>query len=306
MRSRLFPALVIAFGCACGAAQSHPAPEPVATLPLPAPPPPPPQPPPPPRATYDDLRGDNTLIVSFVEARKHAEATRVDGAIRGAPAWRAFATIDPVRDLDWMVQHDDDMLVQHAVPDARVDAAIAAVAQPIQVGTAGVKAWRGVVNGQDTVFLRAKPQMVRIVRAEDAESAARELVAHAPTAPVFHANEALRLRMLHPAATVRQLPRDISEARVWIDSRVADSGADVYVEGDCPDVASAQADAAELVALIRDQNSFAVRLMTAGLLNNVEVTAVGKQVHLHVSASQQQLEALIGLASSMYGSTNAP
>ncbi len=291
--------ILLALSCACGgSAQGHPAAEPVATLTLPAPPPP--TPPPPPRARYEHLQGDNFLTVSFAEARKHPEGARVDAVIRGAPAWRAFSTIDPVRDLDWLVQHDEDMLVQHAVPDAQVDAAIAAVAQPLQVGAPGVKAWRGVINGQDTVFLRAKPHVVRIALAENAETAARDLVAQVWPAPSFHTNEAARVRMVHPAATIPKLPRDISELRAWVDSRLADAGADVYVEADCPDAAAARADADAISELVRQQNSFAVRLVTAGLLDHVEVTTVDAQVHLHASASQQQLDTLISLASSRY------
>jgi len=112
--------------------------------------------------------------------------------------------------------------------------------------------------------------------------------------------------MIHPAATIADAPHDISEARVWVDSRATDAGADVYVEADCPDAASAQADADAITKLIKHKNSFAVRVMTAGLLNNVEVTTVEAQVRLHVRASQQQIDSIIALASSTYGASSGP
>ncbi len=296
-----FKWIVIACACACGGAQDDivyepaaPQPQPLPTVSASAR-----EPVAPPPIAQVVERGDFTLVVSFDEARKHPEAPRVDAVLRGAPAWRAFPTIDPVRDLEWLVQHNDDIVVKHVAPDARVDMAIEAVAKPTTVGTPGVKAWRGVVNDYDTVFLRAQPQVVRIVRAVHAEDAARDLAAHAPTPPAFHTNEALRVRSVHPSASLHDLPSDISEARAWIDSRIADSGADVYVEADCPDVAAARADAAVIASLIRRKNSFPVRIVTAGLFNNVEVTVVDKQVHIHVRATQQQLESLITFAASM-------
>src|SRR6185312_16232939 len=167
----------------------------------------------------------------------------------------------------------------------------ASIAQPMSLG-AGLKAWRGTVNGADVVFLRAQPNVVRITPAEHADIAARDLLAHPPPAPTFHANEAVRMRVPDPSRRVAGLPDDISEARVWIDSRPADAGADIYGEADCPDAAAA--------ALVQSKNSFAVRLVTAGLLNSVEVKPVDRRVMLHVSANQQQIEALLNLAPNFY------
>jgi hypothetical protein len=290
--------VLLAFICACGGASEVVAepPQPVAlpTVATVAPEAPPPM-------RHAVGPGEVTLTVSFVEVRRHPEASRVDTILRGSRAWRAFPTIDPINDLEWLVQHDDnDMVVEHSAPDARVDAAIDAVAQPVHVGAPGVKAWRGVVNGHDTVFLRAQPRIVRIAPADGLEAAARDLVAHAPVAPSFHANEALRARALHPSQTFTSLPDDISEARLWVDSRIADSSADIYVEADCPNAAAATADAAAITALIQRTNSFGVRIVTSGLFNTVDVTTVDRQVHLHIHATQQQIASVVNLAASMY------
>ena len=264
-----------------------------------APPEPPPQQPPP--QTPIAQRSDTTATVNFVEARKHPDAARVDAVIRAAPAWRAFPTIDPIVDLDWMTQHEDDMLVFHNAPDAKIDGAIAAVARPTVVSTPNVKAWRGMVNNTDMVFLRAQPHYVRIAPAHHLEQALREIAGGPPVPPAFHAKEALRVKVLHPAGSY-PVPADISEMRVWVDSRPADSSADIYGEADCPSPAAAAADAVAIADQIQRTNNFGVRLLTAGLLNKVEVVPDGSKVKMHVLASEQQIEAIVSLAAHQFGS----
>lgn len=305
MRALVFSVLVVACG---GANEDMTVAEPVATAqpqPLPtvsAPSAPPTQEAPPP--TYAVQRSDTTTTVNFVEARKHPDSARVDVVIRSSPAWRAFPNVDPIADLDWMTQHEDDMLVFNNAPDAKIDAAIAQVARPMVVSAPNVKAWRGLVNNTDMVFLRAQPHYVRIAPAHHVEQAVREIAGGPPAPPAFHTNEALRLKVLHPtqAASPFVIPTDISEARVWIDSRPADSSADIYAEADCPSPAAAAADAAAIANEIRTKNSFGVRLMTAGLLNNVDIAPDGNKVKLHVRANQQQIESIVSFAASRFGS----
>ena len=279
------------------ASQAPPEPLPTVSAP-PQPPPPEPPPPPPPYAGPSDT----TTTVNFAETRKHPSAARVDAVIRSAPAWRAFPTIDPIADIDWMTQHEDDMLVFHNAPDAKIDAAIAQVARPTVISAPNVKAWRGMVNNADIVFLRAQPHYVRIAPARHLNEAVREISAGPPAPPAFHANEAVRVRVLHPSSASGspfEVPADISEMRFWIDSRPADAGADIYGEADCPSPAAAAADAASIANEIKTKNSLGVRLMTAGLFNNVDVAPDGNKVKMHVRASQQQLDSVITLASRM-------
>jgi hypothetical protein len=293
----------VTFCGACGDAQPGAvAPGSVSAITLPTMSTAPPEPPPPPPKVEvrEQLRSDVTLTVSFTESRKHPASVRLDAVLRSAPAWRAFPTVDPMRDLEWLIEHNDDMVFRHSAADATMDAAIAAVAQPMQLSTPNVKAWRGVVNGYDTVFLRAQPSIIRVVRAANAEGAARELVATPPTAPTFHANEALHARIMNPSATISLMPRDISEMRVWVDSHVADASADIFTEADCPDEAAARTDAATIAALIQQKNNFGVRLVTSGLLNNAEVTSKSNQVHIHVHATPQQIASVLSLASSYF------
>jgi len=255
----------------------------------------------PPPPTYTAQRSETTTAVNFVEARKHPDAARIDVVIRSAPAWRAFPNIDPIVDLDWMTQNEDDMLVFHNAPDAKIDAAIAQTARPIVVAAPNVKAWRGMINNTDIVLLRAQPHYVRIAPARHLEQALREIAAGPPAAPAFHTNEALHMKILHPAGSY-PVPADISEARVWVDSRAADSSADIYAEADCPSPAAAAADAVAIAEQIKRTNNIGVRIMTAGLLNNVEIVPDGNKVRLHVRATQQQIESVASIAASRFGS----
>lgn len=279
------------------ASQAPPEPLPTVSAPLPAPT----QPPPPPPSIAQ--RSDTWTTVSFVEARKHPSSARVDAVIRSAPAWRAFPTIDPIADLDWMTQHEDDMLVFHNAPDAKIDAAISQIAQPYTIAGVAptVKLWRGTVNHADVVFVRARPHYIRIAPARDAVSAVREVTSGPPAPPAFHTNEALRVKILHPSGSY-PVPADISEARIWVDSRAADAGADIYGEADCPSPAAAAADAAAIAEQIKRTNNIGVRIMTSGLLNNVEIVPDGNKVRLHVRASQQQIESVASLAATQFGS----
>jgi len=246
---------------------------------------------------------DVTVAVSFVVARKHPASARVDAVVRGAPAWRALAAVDPLRDLDWLTKHDDDIVVAHNASDAAMDAAIANVAQPTKLTAPGVKAWRGVVNGQDTIFLRAQPGIVRADDARNAERDARDLVARPPSAPPFGANEAIRARITAPGSTFAFVPRDVSEMRVSITANAADGSAEIDAEADSANEATARDDATEIDAAIARANSFPVRLMTAGLLNHVDVRAAGTHVRIHTHATPQQIDALATLAATRFGST---
>ena len=244
---------------------------------------------------------DAVLAVDFVEARNHPEAVDLDATIRSAPAWRVFPAIDPMRDLDWMIQQGNDLLVHHAVADAQVDAAIAAIAKPESLGVAGVVAWRGVVNGADVVFLRAQPRVIRITPASTARSVAVDLVAKPPRAPAFAPSEAARVLVPHPGRRISGVPDDVTEARVAVESHANDSSADIWVEADCPDATAARTDAARVAELIQEKNNFAVRLVTAGLLNSAEVHAAGRHVNLHLKATSQQIQSVLALVRAQSG-----
>ncbi len=242
------------------------------------------------------------MWVNFEEIRKHPAAAKFDTVLKGAPAYRAFPTIDPVRDLDWMIWHGEDLTVHYGLTDEAVDKAIERVAGAYDVHVAGVRAWKGHVTYGETAFLRTAPHLVVIVPVEHADLAARELARRAPAAPTFHANEMVRVRLVPPSAAVSGIPEDITDARVWIDSRLSDGGAEIFGEGDCPTEDAAQKDVIALTTFVQQKNTFPVRLMTSGLLNHVEIGRAGTHVRMHIAATAAQIEAVLTAAGSMYGS----
>jgi hypothetical protein len=292
--------------CACGGSEK-PAQAPAKTeaaLPLPTVAPTeteqPPAPPPPP-VVYE--RPDFKTLVSFTEIRKHPASARLDAVLRGTPAYRAFPSIDPVRDLDWMVWHGNDLIVRYSLTDEVVEKEIARVGHRYDPHVAGVRGWEGWVNSTHMAALRgAESHLVVIAPVEHAQAAAVDLAdSHPGGAPSFHTNEAAHMRVRSPAGALAGFPDDIREVEIWIDSRAADGGADIYGEGDCPTASAAQADAAKIAAAIRQKNTFAVRLVTNGLFNNVEITSAANRVRMHINATSAQIEAMMSLAAAHYG-----
>lgn len=267
-----------------------------------------------------------TLMVNFAELRKHPDSVRLGLVLGGIPQWRAFMSdsqgaplLDPMRDADWMIimgpslidTQNDAVFIHYSTPDAQVDKVIDTVSRhyakggPIDLGVHGVKAWKAFADKGERVFLRPHPHIAVIVPSDHAQQFARVL-AHNPIMPHVHAGEAMSLRALRPGGSISVLPQDISELRMWISPRAGDGGGDLYMEGDCPNDAAALADAETIKTLIKQKNSFGVRLLTAGFFNNVVVTTVQNQIHLHISATQEQIEALLALAAGLVHVTLPP
>jgi hypothetical protein len=266
-----------------------------------------------------------TIMVNFVELRKHPEGANLGRVLAGIPQWRTFmsnaqgsAMLDPMRDCDWMIimgpslldTQNDAVFLHYSVPDATVDKVIDTVSKtypkggPVNLGVPGVKGWKGFADKGERVFIRPRPHIAVVVPSSKAQAFARVLVSN-PVTPHVRAGEAFSLRALRPGGSINVIPQDISELRMWIVPRASDGGGDLYAEGDCPNDAAAQANAEALKTLIRQKNSFGVRLLTAGFLNNVDVTASNSQVHLHINGTQAQIEALLHIAGGMVGITLA-
>ncbi len=267
-----------------------------------------------------------TVMVNFAELRSHPEASRVDAVLGGIPQWKEFmsnasgtALLDPMRDADWMLimgpslveTQNDAVFVHYSVDDAIVDHTIEQVSKkyskggPMNVGVPRVKAWRAFADNGERVFLRPRSHLAVIVPATHATQFARVLAA-APVTPRVHPGEAVSIRALRPGGSISVIPQSITEMRMWLVPRAADSGADLYVEGDTADEATANATAEEIRNVIRQKNSFAVRFMTAGIFNNVDITASGKEVHGHMSGTRDQVEAILGLVASKLHLTVPP
>jgi hypothetical protein len=267
-----------------------------------------------------------TIMVNFVELRRHPEGARLGAILGGIPQWRQFMSdaqgaplLDPMRDADWMIimgpslldTKNDAVFLHYSAPDATVDKVIETVSHhyahggPVDLGVHGVKAWKGFADNGERVFLRPHSHIAVIVPSSKATDFARVL-AHNPVTPHVRPGEALSVRALRPGGSLNLIPQDISEMRMWIVPRSSDGGGDLYAEGDCPTDAAATMDAELIKTTIQQKNVFVVRFATAGFFNRVDVTAVGSQVHLHISATQDQIEALMALAAGKVGVTLPP
>jgi hypothetical protein len=194
-----------------------------------------------------------------------------------------------------------------------VDQAVESIAKsydkggPFDAGVPGVKASMGYADQAQRVFLRPQSQLLVIVPPSHAKEAATTYKAQAPRGP--SPNEAMRLVVKNPSKQIfipgLKFQDSLTELRLWIVPR-ADHGADVYAEGDCTDEAGATDTADALNNLIKQQNSVFVRMATRGLLNKANVVAEGKQIKLHVQASEEQLEAVLNAVAAPLGATVPP
>lgn len=267
-----------------------------------------------------------TIMVNFVELRKHPESARLGMVLGGIPQWRAFSSdaqgaplLDPMRDADWMMiwgpslieTKNDAVVIHYSAPDANVDRIIDTVSHRyahggrIDLGVPGVKAWKAFADNGERVFMRPGPHVAVIVPSSKATDFARVLVRN-PLHARMRAGEALSVRALRPGGSIGVIPSDISEMRLWIIPRASDGGGDLYVEGDCPNDAAAQADAETIKTLIAQKNNLGVRIFTAGFFNHVDVTTASNQVHLHINGTQTQIEALLALVAGKLGVTLPP
>jgi len=267
-----------------------------------------------------------TLMVNFAELRKHPDGARLGLILGGIPQWRAFMSnaqgapmLDPMRDADWMIimgpslleTQNDAVFLHYNVSDTAVDKVIDTVSRrsrgggPIDVGVRGVKAWKAFADKGDRAFLRPRSHVAVIVPASHARQFAAVL-ARSPVRPHVRAGEAFSLRALRPGGSINVVPQDVSELRMWIVPNDADGSGDLYAEGDCPSDPAAQTDAEWFRNLIQQKNSFGVRLLTAGFLNKVDVSASNRMVHMHIHGTQQQIEALLAIAAGLVHVTLPP
>jgi hypothetical protein len=76
----------------------------------------------------------------------------------------------------------------------------------------------------------------------------------------------------------------------------------VYGEGDCGTSEAASSVADTLRDIIKQQNaSMLVRIASHGLLNGAEIEPAGTQVKMHLPASRDQLEAILGIVAAQFG-----
>ncbi len=263
------------------------------------------------------------LTLNMAAIRAHPVGRRIGPLFAAIPQWDDFLVgtgVDPLRDTDWMsvngpslIHSEKDVIMLHySASDAVVDRALDVVGRkatsggPYDAGVRGVKAVLGHADRADRVFLRPQPHVLAVVPPSYAATAARILAkASIPRTPK-RPTEALRLTLVHPHGPMPAIPESVTELRLWIIPKNADGGADIYAEGDtatsdlCHDAVSV------LRAVIRDQNSFGVKLLTHGLLDNVELTSDGAMLHMHIPVVREQLEVILAFAAGRLGVDIAP
>jgi hypothetical protein len=269
-----------------------------------------------------------TLLVNINVIKTNPVGARMGPLLFGIPQWQSFVkgsqvAIDPIRDTDWILIYGpslihterDAVIVRYSASDAVVDQAVEQIAKnfakggPLDAGVPGIKASLGFADNGQRAFLRVQPHVLVIVPPDKAREFAL-VMKRAPIQPKVRAGEAMRLTVKNPTHQISvpglKFSEKLTEIRLWIVPRNSDGGADVYAEGDCTDEAAAADTADALTDVIKRQNSFAVRIATRGLLNGARVIPEGKNVTLHVSVSQEQLEVLLQTLAGVLGVTVQP
>jgi len=258
------------------------------------------------------------VTINMAAIRTHPVGSRIGPLFAAIPQWDDFLVgtgIEPLRDTDWVSingpslihSEKDVILVHYSSSDALVDRALEAVGRkagnggPYDAGVPGMKSILGRADRADRVFMRPQAHVIAVVPPSYAATAARLLSkASIPRSPK-RPGEAVRLTLIHPHGPMPAIPESVTEIRLWIVPRNSDGGADIYAEGDTatPDAAR---DAVEVLkAVVRDQNSFGVKLVTHGLLDGIELTQDGALVRMHVPVVRDQLEVILAFAAGRLG-----
>ncbi len=263
-----------------------------------------------------------SLLVNVAVIRRNAVGARMGPILQAIPQWADFmkgaeTTIDPIRDTEWILIYGpslihterDAVFVRYAISDALVDTAVDAIARRYDKGGAydagvpGVKASLGRADNAERVFLRGAPKTLVIVPKDKASLFAR--LAKVGISKKVDPDEAVRLVVNDPWKQISipglKFSNALKQLRLWVVPRATDGGADVSIEGDCTDEDAAIEVAGALSDLVRGFNSLGVRLASRGLLNNAKFTADGQVVKSHVSASQEQIQALLELIAATQG-----
>jgi len=259
-----------------------------------------------------------TITINFDVIRSHPSGSKLQPILAAIPEWKQFmsgSSIDPYRDTNWMMIEGpslldttrDAVLIGYSATDADVEKAIEQVSAQytkggaFDIGVPGVKAWRAYAHGAERVLLRARWHAVLIVPPGDAKNWAKVLAKKPPKAPL-KAGEALRVHSRHPGGSVPQIfPPSMTWMRMWLVPRNSDGGADLFMEGDCPDPAAATQAADDMKATATRYNSPGLRLMSGNLLGGFDVHADGSTVKAHLPGTKSQVDFVITIAGLQVG-----
>jgi hypothetical protein len=254
-----------------------------------------------------------TVVINAVEIRKNPAGARLGELLRSIPEWYGFLhgteeLIDPVKDTDWILISGPALVdssacaitLHYSVSDAVVDKAIQIVSShyvhggPYDAGVPGVRSWLAHADRAERVIERPRPHVLVIVPPRRAAAVAKQLAHAKDMRKNIMPGVATWIRVVDPHhALPAFIPEGVLEARLTVKPR-DDDGADIALDGDCKDEATAMRAAEEVSRTIRRNNSFLIALATNGLLSRPEVEAEGKHVHVRLTATRDQIEATLG------------
>ncbi len=266
------------------------------------------------------------LLVNMNEIRKNPVGAQMGPLMSGIPQWDEFIAgtkVDAVRDADWITisgpsllhTERDVIMVHYSAPDAVIDHAIDLIRQRssngagFDAGVPGVKATLGHADRAPRVFLRPQPHVLAVTPPDFAETAARMLVKRKLTAHIL-AGEAMRLTVQHPHGPFPSLfPEEMSELRLWVVPR-EDGGADVHGEGKCTDGSIASAATANVESLLHkfkgSMAGIGANMLTHNAIDTITLSTSGSSLKLEAHLTEDQLEALLGLAAGQLGVSLQP
>jgi hypothetical protein len=256
------------------------------------------------------------VIVNAEVIRTNPVGAHMGYLLRGIPQWDEFMSgtdLDPVRDTDWVMISGpslinttrDVVLVHYSAPEAAVDRAMDVVSGKYDrggrydAGVPGVRAALAHADGAERVILRPQPRLLAVVPTGVATKIARQLTGAKVSAHI-RPGEALYIRLLNPHHPMPEIPESISELRLRVLPR-ADEGADVLLEGDTKDPATATQAAEDVKAIFKRHNDWLTASLTHNLFSHPEVTVEGSQIHVHIAASRDQIEAVVALVGEFLG-----
>ncbi len=270
------------------------------------------------------VQADEALVVLLVNAqeiRKYPVGARMGALLSSIPQWDDFIAgtgVNPIQQADWLLisgpglvnTTNDVILVRYNAPDAVVDHAIDVISKksfnggPFDAGVPGMRAALGTADRAPRVFLRPQHGLLAVVPPFYAAKAAA-ILTHARVSPHVRPGEAMRLTLKKPYQPFPDVPKTVSELRLWIVPN-AGGGAEVYAEGDCASPADAT-DAADHLRKVLDRyrGNLAVRIFTHGLLSSLTVDANATHVEVHLSATEDQVDALLSLVESTITTTKS-
>ncbi len=265
------------------------------------------------------IHADAVLVRVLVNAeviRTNPVGAKMGYLLRGIPQWDEFMSgtdIDPVRDTDWVLisgpslvhTERDVILIHYSAPDATIDKAIDVVSKKydrggrFDAGVPGVRASLAHADRAERVLLRPQSRVLAVVPPNKAEEIARQLVS--ARVPLHnHPGEAVYVRVDNPHHPMPEIPESITQLRLRVVPR-ADQGADLFLEGDTKDAATAAQAADDVKGIVKRHNDWITSSVTHGLLDHVEVTTEGGVVHAHLTASREQIETLVALVGDLLG-----